>query len=133
MGVSPLHDVRRHGGGRIDATVKALTSKKRRKELGHAAKQELNKAKKNLSENLASRQFWSKLAKLFLMIAFYFTSSIALTFYQKQLIVVSLDSNKFVRFFEHSPVVLYFCCVPLIWFIRNSSNSPCNVLYSILT
>ena len=88
MGVSPLHDSRRHGG-RIDATVKALTSKKRRKELGHAAKQELNNAKRNLSENLSSRQFWSKLAKLFLMIAFYFTSSIALTFYQKQLIVVS--------------------------------------------
>jgi hypothetical protein len=87
MGISPIRDGRRNSG-RIDATVKALTSKKRRRELGRAAKQELNSAKKNLSENLSSKQFWAKLAKLFLMIAFYFTSSIALTFYQKQLIVV---------------------------------------------
>lgn len=87
MGISPIHDSRKTNG-KIDATMKALKSTKRRQEIGRAAKQELTNAKKNISENFSSRHFWAKFSKLFLMIAFYFASSIALTFYQKQLIMV---------------------------------------------
>ena len=88
MGISPIHDGRQ-SNGRFDSTVKALTSTKRRRELGHAAKAELKSAKKNFFETCATKENGTKFLKLFLMIIFYFLSSIALTFYQKQLIVVS--------------------------------------------
>ena len=88
MGISPIHDGRQ-SNGRFDSTVKALTSTKRRRELGHAAKQELKSAKNNFFETFASKENGAKFFKLFVIILFYFVSSIALTFYQKQLIVVS--------------------------------------------
>jgi hypothetical protein len=92
MGISPIHDTRHQSNARrLDSTVKALANTKRRKELRQAAKQEFQQAKKNLSETFATKGWWMKFLKLFLMIAFYFVSSIALTFYQKQLIVVSFS------------------------------------------
>jgi hypothetical protein len=87
MGISPIHDSRQ-ANGRFDSTVKALTDTKRRRELRQAAKQEFHTAKKNCFETCATKGFIVKFLKLFMMIVFYFVSSIALTFYQKQLIVV---------------------------------------------
>jgi len=86
----------------------ALTSKKRRKEFRRAAKDEFRqvltnlerrllfhfngfsfKAKSNIVAQFLSKEWWKSCLKLGLMITFYFGSSVALTFYQKQLIVVT--------------------------------------------
>ena len=129
MGISPIHDTRQTNG-RIDATMKALKSTKRRQEIGRAAKQELSNAKKNFTENFSCRPFLAKFSKLFLMIAFYFASSIALTFYQKQLIMVRLLKGIFTKLHFGLPpcfLVLEHHCPNLLNF-RTWDNSSQDIL-----
>ena len=51
------------------------------------ADRELKEAKRKLKTNVSSASWWSNVTKLLIIIAFYFSSSIALTFYQKDLII----------------------------------------------
>ena len=62
--------------------------KKRRNEFKKEAKAEIRGAKQKLSKNLYSFAWWSSFFWLGLIIIFYFSSSIALTFYQKDLLKV---------------------------------------------
>ena len=56
------------------------------KDLKTEASQELNIAQTTFKSNLCSFSWWKKAFILVLIIGFYFVSSIALTFYQKDLI-----------------------------------------------
>ena len=57
------------------------------KDLKTEASQELNIAQTQFKSNLCSFAWWKQALILVLIIAFYFVSSIALTFYQKDLIL----------------------------------------------
>ena len=65
---------------------KSDKKKKQIKAFKHEKVQEIKAAKKKLSSNVSSSSWWSNVLKLMLIIVFYFISSIALTFYQKDLI-----------------------------------------------
>lgn len=114
MGISPVHDSR-NATGRFDSTVKALTNKKKRKELKEAAKEEFSQAKNNFVNQCLTKEWCSKFLKLFLMVAFYFVSSIALTFYQKQLIV-------------HIPVPISIVVFHLV--VKFCMAAACRAVYS---
>ena len=64
-------------------------SKRRKRELQREAKAEIKEARSKLKENVSSFDWWCGMVKLWLIIVFYFVSSVGLTFYQKDLIVVS--------------------------------------------
>ena len=91
MGVSPTHK----NGLRIEP-FSSRFDKKRRNELQKEAKAELREAKQKLTKNVKSFSWWSNFFRLGLIMVFYFSSSIALTFYQKDLIKVRL------KFYLHS-------------------------------
>ena len=85
MGVSPTHK-----NGRRNEPFAPRFDKKRRNELQKEAKAEIREAKQKLSKNVQSVSWWTNLVRLGLIIIFYFSSSIALTFYQKDLIKVRI-------------------------------------------
>ena len=70
--------------------IKTMSSKNKTKKwlknVQKDASQELNEARKNSSNRLKSMSWWKSCVRLLVITAFYFISSIALTFYQKDLI-----------------------------------------------
>ena len=85
MGVSPTHK----NTGRSDRFTSRF-NKKKRTQLQKDAKAEMQEAKQKIRKNVHSLSWWSNFMKLGSVIIFYFSSSIALTFYQKDLIKVCL-------------------------------------------
>lgn len=83
MGVSPT----RQNGTRSDRFASKFDKKKRNK-LQKDATTEIREAKQKLRKNIHSYSWWSKFIQLASIIVFYFSSSIALTFYQKDLLKV---------------------------------------------
>jgi len=65
---------------------KSDKKKKQIKAFKHEKVQDIKAAKKKLASNVSSSSWWGNVLKLMLIIVFYFISSIALTFYQKDLI-----------------------------------------------
>ena len=85
MGVSPTRS-----NNRSDHSFTSRFNKKKRNQLQKDAKTEMVVAKDKLKKNVKSASWWSSFLKLALIIVFYFSSSIALTFYQKDLLKVRL-------------------------------------------
>ena len=85
MGVSPTRS-----NSRSDHSFTSRFNKKKRNQLQKDAKTEMVVAKDKLKKNVKSASWWSSFLKLGLIIVFYFSSSIALTFYQKDLLKVRL-------------------------------------------
>ena len=83
MGVSPT----RQNGTRSDRFASTFDKKKRHK-LQKDATTEIREAKQKLRKNIHSYSWWTKFIQLASVIVFYFSSSIALTFYQKDLLKV---------------------------------------------
>jgi len=83
MGVSPT----RQNGTRSDRFASKFDKKKRNK-LQKDATTEIREAKQKLRKNIHSYSWWSKFIQLASIIVFYFSSSIALTFYQKDLLKI---------------------------------------------
>ena len=85
MGVSPTRS-----NSKNDNNFTSRFNKKKRNQLKKDAKTEIVVAKDKLKKNVKSASWWSNFLKLGLIIIFYFSSSIALTFYQKDLLKVIL-------------------------------------------
>ena len=83
MGVSPTRS-----NSKTDPSFVSRFNKKKRNQLRKDAKTEIAVAKDKLKKNVKSVSWWSSFLKLGLIIIFYFSSSIALTFYQKDLLKV---------------------------------------------
>ena len=93
MGISPIPPSNNDGrsAGKKDNLVRKTArlmrqSKRRRKQLKLEAKADIREAKQTLSSNVRSASWWYSVGKLSTVTAFYFCSSVALTFYQKDLI-----------------------------------------------
>ena len=85
MGVSPTRKNERN-----NLHYTSRFNKKKRSQLQKDAKAEIKDAKQKFKKNVHSYSWWSNFVRLSLIIIFYFSSSIALTFYQKDLLKVSL-------------------------------------------
>ena len=86
MGVSPTNK-----NGRYAKPFSSKFNKRKRNELQREAKAEIREVQHKLSRNIQSYSWWSNFFRLGIIIIFYFSSSIALTFYQKDLIKVGIQ------------------------------------------
>ena len=103
MGVSPTRS-----NSKNDNNFTSRFNKKKRNQLKKDAKTEMVVAKGKLKKNVKSASWWSNLLKLGLIVIFYFSSSIALTFYQKDLLKVIL------HLILYSSLQCYFFRVKLV-------------------
>ena len=85
--------------GRYTKPFSSKFNKRKRNELQREAKAEIREVKHKLSRNIQSYSWWSNFFRLGIIIIFYFSSSIALTFYQKDLIKVGIQKWS-IRYLE---------------------------------